>query len=349
MKKNKYRNPGIDGYYEKLEDDVGLGKNGGSVFVDSLDGMTADQFVAGREEAEKVKKAQKRRTVGSAVSTALAVIFGLIFVACLIRIGFIVSQYKIGDDLYDVIADEFAGVLAACDEKQALSLPKDEEAPPMQSFEDVKSNGAVLYKPSDRIKTLTSTRFSQMLVKLQELRDNNPDTFGYINIPGTKVSYPMVKGPDNSYYLTHSFTGTTLKAGSIFIDYRNSFSLRDNYNTVIYGHNMSNGAMFHSALKYLEEDFFMNTDLVIYTFDGIYTFEIFSVFETVATDQYFRIYFSGSSDFVEFCRTEESRSIFHKEGISFDADSRIITLSTCVSGTGEGRYCIHGLLKKIEN
>jgi sortase B len=349
MRKSRYRNSGIDGYYDSIGEDVGAGREGGSVFIDSLDGMNPEEFVSGKEEAENVRKAVRKRSIGNAVSTVFTVIFGLIFLGSLIKIITIVSDYKIGDDLYEVIAEDFAGALAEMDEKRASVLPSDDTAPAMQSFEEIRSNGAVIYTPTAKIKPMTSTRFTQMLVKLRELKDDNPDTVGYISIPGTKVSYPMVKGSDNEYYLHRSFTGLRLNAGSIFIDYRNSADLLENRNTVIYGHNMSNGSMFHSTLKFLEEDFFMNNDIIIYTFDGIYTYEVFSIFETVSSDNYFRIWFSGSQDFVDFCKEEEARSIYHKEGISFGYDSNIITLSTCVNGTNDGRYAIHAVLKKIEN
>jgi len=346
MKKSKYRNAGIDEYYSTLGHNSG--GESGDLFTESLAGLKAEDFVSGAEAKAQVIKKKKKRAVSNTLSSVIALCFFLVFVFCAYKIVTIIIQYKNADDIYDMIADDFAGALAAAEEKLAYSLPRDAAGTPMQNFEDIQSNGAVIYRPSSGVTQLSSSRFAQMLVKLEELRDNNPDTFGYISVPGTKVSYPLVKGTDNDHYLTHSFTGTTLKAGSIFVDFRNSFSLNSNLNTVIYGHNMENGAMFHSILKYLEEDFFRTTDLTIYTFDGIYTYEIFSIYETTADDDYIRVWFSSSYDFIQFCKEEEAQSIFHKDGIEFDASSRIITLSTCISGVTDGRYAIHGVLKSIE-
>ena len=74
--------------------------------------------------------------------------------------------------------------------------------------------------------------------KLKNLRETNPDVIGWISIPGTVIDYPIVQTDNNDYYLDHSITGTYLKSGSIFVDYRNESDWSDK-NTIIYGHNLA--------------------------------------------------------------------------------------------------------------
>ncbi|MFR0925048.1 MAG: hypothetical protein ACLSGI_10835 [Butyricicoccaceae bacterium] len=39
---------------------------------------------------------------------------------------------------------------------------------------------------------------------LPALQQVNSDVIGWIAIPGTEISYPLVQGADNDYYLTHT-------------------------------------------------------------------------------------------------------------------------------------------------
>ena len=69
------------------------------------------------------------------------------------------------------------------------------------------------------------------------------------------LDYPVVQGEDNSYYLSHTFRGENNIAGSIFLDYRNSSDFKDG-RSIIYGHNMKDGSMFHGLRKYRNVEFF---------------------------------------------------------------------------------------------
>lgn len=118
------------------------------------------------------------------------------------------------------------------------------------------------------------------------------DVAGWIVIPGTKVSYPLVQGNDNDYYLNHTYNGKSNVVGAIFADSRNRIGLGSawdvsaltarellphvkqgqvsglpDFNTIIYGHRMKNGSMFASLkyyrdLQYYEEHPYVGLALV---------------------------------------------------------------------------------------
>jgi sortase B len=114
---------------------------------------------------------------------------------------------------------------------------------------------------------------------------------------------------------------------------------------------MLNGSMFCDATKYVnDESFFMNPNNVIEiaTFDGLYTFEVFSAYPTVKTDNYFKTYFPTDEEFLKFLTDREAKSLYHKEGLVLSEKDVIITLSTCILGNDDGRYAIHAKLIKVE-
>lgn len=87
------------------------------------------------------------------------------------------------------------------------------------------------------------------------LREINPDTAGWIRIPGTEIDYPIVQGSDNNIYLHKSFYGEAAEEGCIFLDFESQRDLRG-YHNILYGHNMKNGTMFRDVVRYKEEDYF---------------------------------------------------------------------------------------------
>lgn len=95
---------------------------------------------------------------------------------------------------------------------------------------------------------------SPIAVDFDELRKLNSDIIGWIYIPDTNVSFPLLQGSSNKQYLYQSYKKEYLTAGSIFLDYRCSADFEDK-STVIYGHNMHNGSMFGSLKKYKDEEY----------------------------------------------------------------------------------------------
>jgi len=185
----------------------------------------------------------------------------------------------------------------------------------------------------------------KMRAGLRALAQSNPDVYGWITVEGTNINYPLVQGEDNDYYLNHAYTGEFLPIGSIFVDFRCEDSITRNFNTVIYGHNITNGSMFHDVTKFSRKEYFEDTYIYIYTLDGIYVYEPFSFYKTSYDYNYFRTGFTSAEDFIGFAEELSGNSTLKKD-VTFDKNDRIITLSTCTNIVQTERYALHAMLIK---
>lgn len=195
----------------------------------------------------------------------------------------------------------------------------------------------------------TYTDAQQNLVnKLHQLKQINADTAGWITIEGTVVNYPVVWSEIKNYYLKHDFYGKTLSSGTLFIDERNSPVISENRNTVIYGHNMSDGSMFASLHDFSGANLFHRATIELATEDGIYVYKPFSAHESNAYDNYFETDFADDEAFLTFCDQINALSLYQTD-TKFDKDSRILTLSTCKNegGSRDRRFAVHAILVKV--
>ena len=128
-----------------------------------------------------------------------------------------------------------------------------------------------------------------------KLLSQNPDLVGYIKVPGTLVSYPVVqkKSKDvtvnmNDYYLYRTFHQEDSKSGCIFMDYRCHFDevfehrrvVDNSGNIFIYGHNMNNRTMFGSLRDYVSNPYFYSEHPIVELSScyNDYVYKIFSIF-----------------------------------------------------------------------
>lgn len=91
----------------------------------------------------------------------------------------------------------------------------------------------------------------------------NSDYIGWLDIPETSISYPVVKSHDNVEYLTQSFEGNKRSSGAIFVD-ANIHDIKKTKNLVIHGHNMKSGSMFAMLPSYKNISYYNKHPLYIY-------------------------------------------------------------------------------------
>lgn len=164
------------------------------------------------------------------------------------------------------------------------------------------------------------------------LKQINPDILAWLDIPGTSVSYPVVRGVDNTYYLDRGIRGQESSSGAIFMDVRNQPDLSDD-NIIIYGHNMKNGSMFGQLRKFREKVFYENHPYIdLYLPDGVFRYAIYACYEESAEIGKFAVAFEDSAAQAEWM-DEGVRKSACDTGIRPAAGQQTVMLATC-TGTG---------------
>lgn len=180
-------------------------------------------------------------------------------------------------------------------------------------------------------------------IDLDALREVNPDVVGWICIPGTKISYPLVQADDNEYYLDQTWKRARSSVGAIFLECQVSPDLTD-FNTIIYGHRMKNNTMFGRLKEYIRGDLYEQAPAVyIATDGGVNRYDIFAAYEA---DVSWLLYVPGVSareEKEEILRCAAEHSVIDT-GISPSPDDRILSLITCTGRGYSSRLTVQAVL-----
>lgn len=240
----------------------------------------------------------------------LLAILIIIFVVSAAKLGMTLLEYQEGEDIYDAAVTEY--VVPA-------TLPETTDA-----AVEIPSG------PPD--------------IDFKALESINKDAVGWIWIEDSHISYPVVQGRDNARYLTRTYDGKYNILGSIFVDYRipGDFSAR---NTVVYGHNMKNDAMFGTLEKYREWEYYEDHRFVYILTEGkALKYKVFSAYVTDAYGDSYTMNFNSDAAYANYIQKMKSNSMLDT-GVEVSGEDQIITLSTCTNSTRKTeRFVIHAKL-----
>lgn len=178
------------------------------------------------------------------------------------------------------------------------------------------------------------------------LHEQNADLFGWIEIEGTKLNYPVMHTPeDPEYYLHRAFDGSRSNSGVPFLDGR---CFEGGGIFLVYGHHMKNGTMFAAITSYAKKDFWKEHPTI--RFDTLYetgTYEVIAAFyaEVYSEDEVdaFRYYaYADLSDqevFAEYVEQVKAASLYDT-GVGAEYGDQILTLSTCEYHAENGRFVV---------
>lgn len=180
----------------------------------------------------------------------------------------------------------------------------------------------------------------------ETFHEKNNDYWGWLEIKGTKLSYPVMYTPDEpEYYLDHDFEKNSSSHGVPFLDGRCTDNCK---NYIIYGHHMKDKTMFSTLLSYKDKDYYENhKTITLTTKSGESTYTVIGAFYSAAYDvndnSAFKYYnytdLTSDDKFSDYIDKVKSNSLYDTSITAENGDS-LLTLSTCSYHEKNGRFVV---------
>ena len=182
------------------------------------------------------------------------------------------------------------------------------------------------------------------------LKAVNGEVVGWVQIPGTGVSYPVYQAQDNEKYLHTSAEGTYSLGGQIFLDYENAAPGMVDAQTIVYGHHLRNGSMFKPVSDMQDQQVFDSVSTVWYvTEEATYELEPLFIYQTTGDDTNVRRFNFGSTDEMRAYLTDLLGRAVASRGDAaqvINGMTKALTLCTCYyEDSDKGRVILVCALK----
>lgn len=277
-------------------------------------------------------------------SIALIVILGLMVRNAIVK--------KRAAEVFEQMQEDTAAV----SDNDENNEPVEEETPTPTPTPEVTATPEPTPTPEPEVDVLQAlnVQIPERNFDWDNLKAQNGDIYAWIYVPGTAVDYPIVQHPtDNNYYVDHNLDGSTGYPGGIFTQNYNTKNFDDPC-TIVYGHNMKDGSMFHTLHSYEDPAFFeQNPYIYIYLPTGeVYVYKIFGA--TAFSDVHLMAQYQFEKEedlelYISDLYNARSMAANFRAEMNVTGKAHIIVLSTC-QGTGEThRYLVNGLLLNDPN
>lgn len=186
--------------------------------------------------------------------------------------------------------------------------------------------------------------YDMLQVDWEGLQSQNGEIVAWLYFENEDISYPILQARDNEKYLHTAYTGETMVAGSLFLDYQNYPDFSD-FHSIIYGHNMRNLSMFgrlkyyKTKENYLEEHAYFQihtpTEKLRYLVTSYQDVEADSAIYTIFPQQ------EDSSAYQKFLNQYIIGKNVYVPGTTPKTDYSV-TLSTCTA-SDKNRFVVNGV------
>ncbi len=178
----------------------------------------------------------------------------------------------------------------------------------------------------------------------------NGDTVAWLYVPNTNINYPVVRGEDNEYYLTHDFDGTAgwlANYGSVFMDYRNNPDWSDEL-YFLYGHHMNDGSMFTDVAAMTDQARFDECRTVyVLSPKGNFKLRTFAMVHVAADDPLVQPGFATPEDMAAYVQDKVNRSVVEPGKLpDVSKIKKAFAFATCDNLYSDGRYVLYAYVEE---
>ena len=263
------------------------------------------------------------------IRSVLLLVLSAVFAVSAFMLVRQMMSYRAGDDAY-------------AEASEIAAIPEVTESEPEATPE-----------PTEKLQQATQTEskpvqsadpYAQALTKmdLPALQQVNSDVIGWISIPGTEISYPLVQSTDNDYYLTHMWNRNSSAVGAIVMDCRCAADF-SGFNTIVYGHRMNNGSMFAALKHYKKQDFWQaHPQIYVTNANGTQVYKIYAAYEAALDGTAYYSTFSDETVKQDFLNEGLSSSVI-STGTAPTVNDHILTLSTCTGNGHATRWVVQAV------
>lgn len=172
-------------------------------------------------------------------------------------------------------------------------------------------------------------------INVEKLKGENKDCIGYLEVPETSISYPIMQTRDNpNFYLKHEFNRNYSFYGTPYLSAY--CDLKKSDNLIIYGHNINGGKMFGALEQYREKKFFGRHKKIYFTTDQKREYEVFAVMSVnIKEFEYWKFVMArDEKDYDEFVEKVLEHGLWNI-GEKPKYGEQTLMLSTCDNGKGD--------------
>jgi len=262
------------------------------------------------------------------VYTTLMIVLGLVFFVSAGFLGHYFWQSQVQQSRFTELAQQV-------EEAGPLEIPVKEDG-----TLDEEALAQLMYTPM----LTPEGEMLEVLTQYAGIYGENPDTVGWIHIPGTKVNYPVMQTPDSKdYYLKRNFDKAYSSHGCIYAQENCNIATSDN--VVLYGHHMRDGSMFAPIMDYRSRVFYEEHPYI--RFDSLTQprlYQVMAVFLTTASEGQGFVYHemvnaTSQAEYDAFVAGCKDLSLYDT-GVEATYGDQLITLSTCDYTRTNGRLVV---------